>query len=302
MPSTLTASTFLLLVLACGFPAQAGPPDAPPARPAEGTSPSAPRPAFETVTRVLPDRVVMTADLYRASAPATNTAPLPVLVCFHMTRSSRGEYRALAPLFVERGFHVLAVDLRFGGEGEKADRRTGARSGTRNETWTSAKAVLGVEPSSIEASPDIGEAVKWARELFPRSRVGLVGSSFSASLVLVYAAEQPEMVDAVVALSPGEYMQPHWEIQKKVRKLAVPTYITCGNTEADTNQAKPVAAAIQDSKRLLTFWPQDAGFVGDHGSRTFLVREEPSRAKQWEMLERALEPLRKPRSSSSARK
>lgn len=236
----------------------------------------------------------MTADLFRVPTTEEKAPPKPVLVCFHMTRSSRGEYRTLAPQFVERGFNVLAVDLRCGGAGEKGDRRTGERSGVMNETWKSAKAVIGHDPSYTEAYPDIGAAVDWARELFPKSRLGIVGSSYSASFVLVYAAEQPTKVDAVVSMSPGEYMTPDFVIADKIRKLTVPTYITCGNTAADSDKAKPVAQAIQNRKRLITFWPEDHCVIGDHGSLTLNVTIEASRKKQWEMLDKALEPLKQP--------
>lgn len=286
-----------VLTLACSAGAQGETP-APRSSDAPVSSPAVAA-AFETITRTLPDKVVMTADLYRVPTPDAKAPPKPVLVCFHMTRSSRGEYRGLAPQFVERGYNVLAVDLRCGGAGEKGDRRTGERSGTMNETWKSAKAVLGHDPVYVEAYPDIGAAVDWARELFPKSRVGIVGSSYSASFVLVYAAEQPTKVDAVVSLSPGEYMLPDFVIADKIRKLSVPTYITCGNTEADSKQAKPVAQAITDRKRLITFWPEDEGFNGDHGSRTLNVTVEASRKKQWEMFDKALEPLKQPQVRST---
>jgi|GEM_PF-166147 len=294
MRSTRTALHFALAILAvaCSVGAQDETPAPRPGEPA--VAPPAPAPAFETITRTLADKVVMTADLFRVPTIDEKAPPKPVLVCFHMTRSSRGEYRTLAPQFVERGFNVLAVDLRSGGAGEKGDRRTGERSGTMNETWKSAKTVLGHDPVYVEAYPDIGAAVDWAHELFPESRIGIVGSSYSASFVLVYAAEHPTKVDAVVSMSPGEYMLPDFVIADKIRKLVVPTYITCGNTPADSNQAKPVAQAIQNRKRLITFWPEDHGVIGDHGSRTLNVKVEASQKKQWEMLDKALEPLKQP--------
>lgn len=277
------------LVFVSGESAQEKGGDRPAAPPAAETAKTAP---FETITRKLPDDIVMTADLYKV-APGENGAPKPVLACFHMTGSSRGEYRKLAPQFMEMGFNVLAVDLRFGGEGEFADRRTKVRSGTMNETWKMAKEKLGRAPVSIEALPDIAEAVKWAHELFPRSRVGLIGSSFSASLVLVYAAEHPREVDAVVSLSPGEYFQ-GTSITERAKKISVPTYITCGNTVADSAGAKSIAAAVEAKSILRTYWPNDEGGFGDHGTRSLLIQEDPDRKRQWDKLALALEPLKKP--------
>lgn len=251
--------------------------------------------AFETIRRVLPDGIVMTADLYRApsTTDAAASATKPVLVCFHMTASSRGEYRRVAPGMLERGFNVLAIDLRCGGEGENSDRLTGARWGVLNETWNMARQVLGHAPNYFEAYPDVVQAVAWAHELFPASRVGLVGSSYSASLALVYASEYPSQVDFVAAFSPGEYMPP-WIIRERVQSLAVPTYVTCGNTAIEMNHAKPIAQGIANASLVRTFWPQDEGWVGDHGSKTLLIHHLPSRAVQWERFGAALAPLHEP--------
>lgn len=250
---------------------------------------------FETLHRVLPDGIVMSADLYRAPAVAGDEASArkPVLVCMHMTASSRGEYRRIAPSLLERGFNVLAVDLRCGGEGENSDRRTGARWGVMNDTWNMARTVLGHTPSYFEAYPDVAAAVDWAHELFPVSRVGLMGSSYSASLALAYAAEFPGHVEFVGAFSPGEYMPP-WVIRERAATITVPTYVTCGNTAVEMNHAKPIANGILSQSLVSKFWPEDEGWVGDHGSKTLLIHHLPSRAKQWERFDAALAPLKVP--------
>lgn len=265
-----------------------------PRPPAEPKPPAANAPEskpFETITHKLPDGIVMTGDLYRAPEGTTK----PVLVCMHMTASSRGEYREIAPRIVAMGINVLAVDLRCGGEGEVANRRTKVRSGTMNETWKMATEQK--KPTAyIDAYPDVVESVKWAHELFPSSRVGLMGSSYSASLALVYAAEHGDQIDAVLSYSPGEYMKPKWSIADKIKKLDVPAYITCGNTGADSDQAKPVAAAIEKRSRVRAYWPQDESLVGDHGSHALLLKgDNPSTQRQWSELEKALAPLKKPR-------
>lgn len=247
---------------------------------------------FETIRRLLPDGIIMTADLYRVPETSANAAPepKPVLVCMHMTASSRGEYRRIAPEMIARNFHVLAVDLRCGGEGENADRLTGVRSGVMNETWNMARQVLGHAPSYFEAYPDVVQAVAWAHELFPTSRVGLVGSSYSASLALVFAADYPNQLDAVAAFSPGEYMPP-WNIAQRAQPIQVPTYITCGNTLVESNHAKPIANGIANQSLVRTLWPQDEGWVGDHGSKALLIHHPPSRAEEWARFTAAMQPL-----------
>jgi pimeloyl-ACP methyl ester carboxylesterase len=273
-------------------PPRAQDPPAPAPTPAAPQAERAAQP-FETIRRTLPDGIVMTADLYRAPL-APDEAAKPVLVCMHMTGSSRGEYRTIAPKLVEMGLNVLAVDLRCGGAGEIADRRTKERSGTMNETWKMAMEKLGHPPSYVDAYPDVGEAVAWAHELFPDSRVGLLGSSFSASLALVYAAEHESELDVVIALSPGEYMPP-WSIAQKVRKLEVPAYITCGNTAVEMDHAKPIAAAVKKRAQVQKFWPEDEKLIGDHGSRTLTLKSQPeSLARQWKELAAAIAPLKEP--------
>ncbi|MBL8859406.1 MAG: alpha/beta fold hydrolase [Planctomycetes bacterium] len=255
-------------------------------------------PAHDTLTRPLPDGIRLTADVYRqrATGDEAMVGDKPVLVCMHMTSSSRGEYKRLAAELLALGVHVMSVDLRSGGPGEIADRKTGERSGTMNETWRQARALLGRDPTYIEAYPDVVAAVAWAKELFPYSRIGLVGSSYSASLALVYAAEHPSAVDVVAALSPGEYMQP-WSIATRVKDLAVPTYFTCGNTQADMGQARPVAAAILDQTKVRTFWPEDEGIIGDHGSRTLMIHGAVNHQRQWEKFRQGIAPVMRPLSA-----
>lgn len=291
MTSTLHTASTLALLAVCSFASSAQEPDRKPAaeRPKSERAPEAPVPPFETLVRTLPDKVEMSADLYRLEGAAANA---PVLVCMHMTASSRAEYRPYAAKMLELGCRVLSVDLRCGGEGERGVRGSQKRVGTPNATWTSAKSVLGRDPGYVDAYPDVGVAVAWAKELFPGAPIGLVGSSYSATLALVYAAEHPDAVGAVLALSPGDYVAEWKPVSERIKSIRTPAYITCGNTPADTDHAKPIAAAIVDTSRLITFWPQDEGVVGHHGTMTFAVPEADSRAKQWAMFARGLEPLR----------
>lgn len=97
-------------------------------------------------------------------------------------------------------------------------------------------------------------------------------------------------------MSPGEYMPP-WVIREKIQHLSVPSYITCGNTPADMNQAQPVANAILDQTRVRKFWPEDFGIVGDHGSRTLQIFGEVNKKRQWEEFEKGIAPVMRPLSA-----
>jgi len=252
-------------------------------------------PPHDTLQRTLPDGIALWADVYRLepNVDEPSKGGKPVLVCMHMTGSSRGEYGRLAAEMMALGVNVMSVDLRSGGPGEIADRKTGVRSGTMNETWKAAKTQLGREPTYQEAYPDVVAAVAWARELFPYSRVGIVGSSYSASFALKYAAENPTMVDVAVAMSPGEYMPP-WSIREMIQHLSVPSYITCGNTAADVNHAQPIALAIIDQAQVRTFWPEDHNIVGDHGSKTLHIFGAVNHDRQWAEFKAGIQPVLKP--------
>lgn len=255
-------------------------------------------PPHDTLQRPLPDGIQLWADVYRLPVNANEAfeGGKPVLVCMHMSASSRGEYGRLAAEMMALGVNVMSVDLRSGGPGHIADRKTGERSGTMNETWRQARAALGRDPTHIEAYPDVIAGVAWAKELFPYSRVGLVGSSYSASLALVYAAEFPSSVDVVAALSPGEYMQP-WVIRDRAQSLTVPSYFTSGNTAADMNQARPIAEGILDQTKVKAFWPEDAGIVGDHGSRTLHIFGQVNHDRQWREFKNGIAPVMRPLSA-----
>jgi dienelactone hydrolase len=268
-------------------------PPKPPADPKSTAAESRPDvPTPETLTRDLADSVVMTADVYRRPKSAAGD---PVLVCMHQAGGSRGEYRPVVARLMELGFDVFAPDLRSGGAGDHRDPTTGKRVGVPNGTWASAKKLSGHEASFLEAYPDVDAAVAWARELFPRSKIGLVGSSYSSTLALVFTAEHPERVDAVFAFSPGDYIDEWSPVKERIKTLARPAYITCGSARGEVDKARPIADAIVDRKQLLAFWPGEEGAVGAHGSAALSVPDDASRARQWSMFEKALDALRAPK-------
>lgn len=260
-----------------------------PAVKSERFEPPANVPVPETITRKLPDTVVMTADVFRR---ADREKDDPVLVCLHQAGGSRGEYRLVVNQLLERGFDVFAPDLRCGGAGDHRDLTTGKRKGVPNGTWASAKELTGREATFLDAYPDVDAAVAWARELFPTANLGLVGSSYSSTLALVFAAEHPGRVDAVFAFSPGDYIEEWSPVKERVRALSIPAYITCGSSEAEMKHARPIADAVTKSARLITFWPADEELAGGHGSWGLTVEDSAAAARQWTMFTQALETLR----------
>ncbi len=225
--------------------------------------------ARETLTRELPDGVTLTFDSYPAHARATERGRKPpVALCFHMAGASRGEYRQIAPQLVKRGMTAIAFDQRAGGD----------RIAPPNATAPSALEVLGKKPSFTDAYADIEAGVAIAKELYPGAPLLLLGSSYSASLVLRYAGEHPDDIAGVFAFSPGNYLD-DWKIEEYAAKITAPTYITCGSGERELALAEPLAAAIPANNRF-TFWPNADLEVG-HGAHALATASPDVRKRMW---------------------
>ena len=131
------------------------------------------------------DGLKINAEFYRASAdPRT-----PLLVLFHQARSSRAEYRPIAPRLKELGYDCLAVDLRSGQ----------ACADVPNVTARIARE-HGRTPTYLDALADIEDSLAWARANHPQAKIVAWGSSYSASLVLVLAANSPKLLDGALRL------------------------------------------------------------------------------------------------------
>ncbi len=226
------------------------------------TAGPAPAPAVQpwtTKTKVMPDGVTMTADWYVAETARAAKAPHVVFVCCHMARSSRGEYREIAPKLNALGWDVLAVDLR---SGEK-------QGAIVNETAKSATMALGGTQGFQASYGDVGFAIDWARELAPGAKVVLMGSSYTASLALRYASSVDGKADLVLAFSPSECLN-DWTVLDDAKKARVPVLVTCGSGEKERKAAEPLALAVPEALRH-TYWPADAA-KAKHGAPSLLVR------------------------------
>jgi len=207
----------------------------------------------ETVSFSASDGVTVTADVSRGS---TNT----VIVLFHMAGASRGEYREIAPVLNSLGYTTLAVDQRAGR----------SFAGVKNET---AARVPG-KSQFIDAIPDLKAAVAYARQSLGAARIGVVGSSYSASLVLVLAGQDRGFADAVMSFSPGEYFPDRSLVLTSAAGITVPVFITAARSEA--TQCQPIAKVI--GGRVTGFTPRAAG---KHGATALLTE---ARDEYWAAL------------------
>ncbi len=177
---------------------------------------------FKTLTFRAKDGVTVTADLYM---PHPSSAPFIVL--FHQAESSRGEYRTIAPRLNEMGFNTMAVDLRSGA----------SFAGVTDETNAAARS-QGKPATYLDALPDMEAAIAYARTAGAKGKLLIWGSSYSASLVLKIAGDNPGLVDGVLAFSPGEYFEELGKsrsfIKMSAREINVPVFISSESLEENT--------------------------------------------------------------------
>lgn len=212
---------------------------------------------FTSVDLTTGDRHEVKADLFEGAAGGQG-----VLLC-HQAKYSRGEYRKIAPKLVEMGFTCLAIDQRSGG----------TVNGVENETYKRAKAKR-MPTTYIYAEPDIVAGIEYLFEKTGKPVI-VVGSSYSASLVMMLARRNP-MVAKVVAFSPGEYYD-HVNVSKSVAELTVPVFVS--STKSEAPGVKTLVSTM-DQSLVTQFVPEDAG---KHGAKA-LWTDNPSSAAYWEAL------------------
>jgi dienelactone hydrolase len=192
------------------------------------------------------DGLSITADFY----PGKNKSAPMMLLC-HQARSSRGEYRPIAPRLQKLGFACLALDQRSGKEW----------SGVVNET--AKRALAAKKPVGyLDARQDIEAGMSWIKAQGYTGKLVLWGSSYSASLVLIVAAAHPE-VHAVLSFSPGEYFRPKDRVRSAAKTLANTPVLIVG-PEKEKAQITAIHKVIPPS--CLPQLAVDPLFL--HGART----------------------------------
>jgi dienelactone hydrolase len=200
------------------------------------------------------DGVAVYGDFYSNGNPHR-----PLILLFHQAGSNRGEYATIAPRLVDAGFNCLAIDQRAGGD----------MWGRKNETVEH----LGHSASYLEAERDLQAALDWARSRKEKGKVILWGSSYSASLVFVLAAQHPDEVGGVLAFSPGEYFEQKDMIRQAAEQVHVPVFITCGSSAQEAANARPIYEAVASKEKVFFIPP-----AGVHGSKTLRADSDPNGA------------------------
>jgi dienelactone hydrolase len=225
---------------------------------------SAPR----ALTLQAPDGVSISALAYETRQPTG------IILLFHQAGSSKAEYATIAPRLAAAGFTALAIDQRSGGS-----------LYGRNET-----AARLAKPSTYEdAKADLETALDWA--LSQHLPIILWGSSYSAALVFEVAAEHPHQVSAVLAFSPGEYLDRSGAVIDAAARVQVPIYITSASDPDEIQTGRAILAA-SPARVKVQFVPKS----GVHGSSTLIEARNPTgAAENWKHVLAFLSALSKPR-------
>lgn len=222
--------------------------------------------AREAASLKAADGLKVSADVYRAN----DKPDAPWIVLAHQAGSSRGEYRTIAPRLNKLGFNAIAIDQRSGK----------AFDGVRNETAQRA-ATRGIRQNYAAALPDIEAALTFARAQ-TSGRVILWGSSYSAALAIWMAGQEATAMDAVVAMSPGEYIRGRG-IARAAKKIKVPVLITSPTSER--RKWRAIFKAIPGDQKV-GFAPASGG---RHGSSALIPARNKSADTYWSVVEKFLQ-------------
>jgi len=142
----------------------------------------------EQVETTTGDGIRLFGESYFADLDSTT----PLVLLFHQAAGDgRGEYAEIAGWLNTLGFRAIAWDQRSGGE----------RFGGANRT--AAKFPAGTSTEYCDVTPDLQAGLDYASENALANVIIAWGSSYSAALVFELAANNPEVVDGIVAMSPA---------------------------------------------------------------------------------------------------
>lgn len=186
-----------------------------------------------------------------------------IILC-HQAGWSRGEYVATSDSLYKLGFNCLAIDQRSGKQINEVDNETAKRAEE-----------AGKDQNYENAEQDIVAALRWAKSKY-NGDIILMGSSYSAGLVLKIGAEEPEGISKIVSFSPGEYYG-DFKLADEIKELTIPCFLTSSQKEA--NGVQKLFKVIQSSKKIQ-FIPAKEGA---HGSRV-LWQQNSNHQEYWKAL------------------
>ena len=187
-----------------------------------------------------------------------------ILLC-HQAGYSRGEYIETAKKLNQLGYNCLAIDQR---SGETCNEII-------NETAKRAKEQK-LKCDYLDAEQDIVAAVNYISNHCGK-KVIVVGSSYSAGLVLKIAKKLVDKIEAVAVFSPGEYFD-GINLQKEISGLSIPVFAT--SSKEESKDLITLLTGVANENKTI-FVPTSNG---DHGSRV-LWPTDPNKGEYWSAFE-----------------
>ncbi|AZI41932.1 alpha/beta hydrolase [Deinococcus psychrotolerans] len=217
------------LTLACGF-AIAG-----------GSGPTVS--STQAVTFQAGDGLTVYANYIPASPGA------PVILLFHQADNNKSEYADITPQFRRLGFATLAVDARSGHATHAGD--------NRNLTAEAYEKKTGNTAGYDQALPDLEAALAWAKRADQQRKVFVVGSSYSANLVLFLGAQHPQDVQGILSFSP----QANEATLKVASTVKIPVFITSSDSTEEIEAVKAIYSVLKSANKV-----QYVPTSGSHGA------------------------------------
>ena len=207
---------------------------------------------------------------------ASHSPPPSVSPNTNQAENSSAEYLDIAPKLTAQGYNCLAVDQRSGG----------SNAGIENRTYQAAKE-KNLPTGYTDAYPDLEAALTYAEQELQAKQIIVWGSSYSASLALILAAQHPDEISAVLAFSPGEYFKLDGkQVADYAASITQPAFITSAKSEEKSWRG--IADQIKSSGSVF-FVPEGNG---RHGSSA-LFEKTPNNAEYWTAVESFLASLQK---------
>lgn len=227
---------------------------------------------FREISFLTTDSLQVIGDLYETDKQASS------ILLFHQGRSNaRGEYKSIIPKLTQKGFNVLAIDQRMGGQLYGEYNRTIAKLPMNNHTYCDAFADMEAAFQFMSKQGFSGKKILW-------------GSSYSGSLAIKLAHNHPTEVIGVLAFSPssGGPMQ-DCRPDEFLEKMELPILLLRPKSELEIPSAKAQFELATAHKHQTYVADQ-----GTHGS-SMLVEERVNGnvTKNWERVFSFLDQLNK---------
>jgi dienelactone hydrolase len=181
---------------------------------------------------------------------------VPVILVHHFG-GSRLQWDAFTPLLLEKGYAVLAIDLR--GHG---------KSTTKGKTPLNVKAADFLQNEGENMLLDVKAAIKWLKtqDNIDSKKIGIIGGSLGANVAFVSAGAFKE-IRAAVALSPGMERLVGVEV-RKFKPRSILFLATLGDGQgASAFAAEALANLTEDPKEAKTYKGKAHGIAILHDSR-----------------------------------